>query len=333
MKLISLNTHNSPRLIAIIFAFCLVTTAKSQTDVQLTHYWATPAYYNPGASGNSDYLRIRGGARLQWLGIENAPKSFIGVVDAPLQIGKKRIGLGANLMQESLGLFSNIAINIQASYKIKFLKGELSIGLQGGFFTQKFKGSEVILPDDDNYHEGTDEAIPIQDLTGNTFDFSAGIWYNHKLFYFGVSGQHLLEPMVKMSIEGSESTETQEYSTELGRMIYFTGGSNIQIKNTLFELQPSFMVKTDFNMFTAEITARAIYNKFLSFGVGYRWKDAVSVMLGAEIKNFFLGYAYDYPTSAIAKGSSGSHEIIAGYQLKLDFSGQNKNRHRSIRLM
>ena len=116
-------------------------------------------------------------------------------------------------------------------------------------------------------------------------------------------------------------------------MVYFMGGGNFPIKNTLFELQPSFLVKSDFNMFTAEVSARARYNKFLSFGVGYRWKDAVTVMAGAEFKNFFLGYAYDYPVSAIGKASSGSHEIIAGYQLKLDFSGKNRNKHRSIRIM
>ena len=56
-------------------------------------------------------------------------------------------------------------------------------------------------------------------------------------------------------------------------------------------------------------------------------------MVGAEFKNFFLGYAYDYPTSAINKASSGSHELVAGYQLKLDFSGKNRNKHRSIRIM
>lgn len=116
-------------------------------------------------------------------------------------------------------------------------------------------------------------------------------------------------------------------------MIYFIGGGNFAIKNTLFELQPSMLVKSDFKMFSAEATVRARYNKFLSFGLAYRWKEAVSVMVGAEIKNFFLGYSYDYPLSAIGKVSSGSHELVAGYQLKLDFSGKNRNKHRSIRIM
>ena len=311
----------------------MVMELSAQNDVQLSQYWTVPAYYNPGASGSTDYLRIRGGARLQWIGIDNAPRSFLGVADSPLKIGKKRIGLGVNVMQESLGLFSNLLINAQGSYKLKVFGGELSIGIQAGYFNQKFKGSAIITPGGDDYHDSNDEALPNQDLAGSAFDMSAGVFYSHKKVWGGVSCLHILQPTVRMSVEGTESSDIKEYESEVGGMVYFMGGGNFQIKNTLFEIQPMFLVKTDFNMFTAEITARTVFNKFLSFGIGYRWKDAFMVMVGAEFKNFFLGYAYDYPVSPIGKVSSGSHEILAGYQLKLDFSGKNKNKHRSIRIM
>ena len=323
------------RNIVVLAAMMLmfVFDMQGQVDAQLSQYWAIPTYYNAGASGSSDYLRINGGARLQWLGIENAPQSFLGQVDMPLNLFGKRIGVGAGLQSETMGLFSNLNINAQFSYKIKLLKGELSIGAQVGYFEQKFKGSEVEVPDDDDYHDSSDQAIPTQDLKGGTVDVSAGIFYTHKYFWVGVSGLHLLQPTVKMGLEGSESTASQEYVTVVPRTLYFMGGSNIPLKNTLFELQPSLMVKTDFSVFSAEITARARYNKFLSFGVGYRWKEAVMIMAGAEYKNFFVGYAYDYPLSAIARASSGSHELLVGYKMKIDLSGKNKNKHRSIRIM
>lgn len=307
--------------------------AMAQNDVQFTQYWAVPTYYNPAATGDIDFLRIRGGARMQWVGIDNAPKSFFGAADMPVAIGKKRIGIGVNLSQESLGLFSNMLINAQLSYKVKFLKGVLSIGLQGGYYNTKFKGSEVYIPEGDDYHQSVDEAIPTRDVTGNAFDLSAGLWYSHKYFSLGLSGLHLMQPTVHLDNEGTESVEVSQYETVLKRALYFTGIGNIPLKNTLFELQPSLMVKTDFDNFGAEVTMRACYNKFLSFGVGYRYKDAVSAMIAAEFKNFFLGYSYDYPTSAISRASSGSHEIVAGYRIKLDFSGKNRNKHRSIRIM
>ncbi|MCM1153396.1 MAG: type IX secretion system membrane protein PorP/SprF [Muribaculum sp.] len=311
----------------------IATPAAAQNDVLLSQYWAVPSFYNPAYSGQTDFLRIRGDARLQWLGIENAPKSFLAVADSPLKFGKKKIGLGVNAAAESLGLFSNMGFNIQASYKFRLFKGEFSVGIQGGYYNSKFKGSEVFIPDGDDYHEGNDTSLPSQDVTGNAFDVSAGISYSHKYFNIGISGLHLLNPKVKLNVEGNENSESAEFETELPRALYFTADGNIPLKNTLFELQPSIMVATDFSAFNADITMRARYNKFLSFGLAYRWDDAVSVMIGAEFKNFFLGYAYDYPTSAIAKASSGSHELVVGYQLKLNFSGKNKNKHRSIRLM
>ncbi|MDE6272656.1 MAG: type IX secretion system membrane protein PorP/SprF [Muribaculaceae bacterium] len=307
--------------------------AYAQAEPQLTQYWAVPAYFNPAQTGTLDYIRIRGGAKLQWIGIDNAPKTFLAAADAPFKIGSKRIGVGVNFSQQSMGLFSNLQANIQASYKFNLLKGTFSIGLQGGYYNSKFKGSEIYIPDDDDYHQGSDTSLPSQDLTGNSFDFSAGISYTHKYFSVGVSGLHLLQPTVKLNIEGSENSESHEYETSLPRTLYFIADGNIPLKNTLFELQPSLLVRTDFSNFGAEVTARARYNKFISFGIGYRWKEAVSAMVGAEFKNFFLGYAFDYPLSAINRASSGSHEIIAGYSLKLDFSGKNRNKHRSIRLM
>ncbi|MDE6171208.1 MAG: type IX secretion system membrane protein PorP/SprF, partial [Duncaniella sp.] len=66
---------------------------------------------------------------------------------------------------------------------------------------------------------------------------------------------------------------------------------------------------------------------------GYRYDDAISIMLGAELKGIFIGYSYDYHISDISRASSGSHEIFAGYNLKLDFSEKNRNKHKSIRIM
>lgn len=320
-------------IIAFIALLCLPMKVSAQNDLILTQSWAVPTYYNPAATGTVDFLRIRGGARLQWIGIENAPKSFLALADMPVKIAKKRIGVGAVFSQESLGLFSNLLVSVQASYKINLFKGVLSIGIQPGYYNTTFKGSKVYVPEGDDYHQPVDEALPTQDLTGNAFDLSAGIQYTHKWFNIGISGLHLLNPTINLNSEGNQNSETAQYETKLSRRLYFTADSNIPLKNTLFELQPSVLVTSDFTTFNAQAVMRARYNKFLSFGVGYRYKDAVSVMIGAEFKNFFLGYSYDYPTSPISKASSGSHEIIAGYQLKLDFSGVNKHKHRSIRIM
>lgn len=305
----------------------------AQSDIIFTQHWALPTLYNPARTGETDFLRIRGGARLQWVGVEHAPKSFTAAADAPFLIGKKRIGAGITFSQESLGLFSNLLISAQGSYKLKFLKGQLSLGLQAGYYNSRFRGSDVYIPGEDDYHQPNDPSIPTRDLSGNAFDLSLGAAWAREKFHLGLSVLHITSPTVRMSEEASESTESQQYETELPRTLYFDAGGNIKLQNTLFQLQPSLLAATDFNDFSAEIALQAKYNNFISVGLGYRWKDALSIMIGGEYKNFFIGYAFDYPLSAISKASSGSHEIVAGYSLKLDLSGKNRNKHRSIRIM
>lgn len=314
--------------------------ASAQTDARLTQYWAVPTYYNPGAVGETDFVRIRGGSRLQWLGIDNAPTTFLATADAPMKIGKKRIGLGVMLQQEKAGLYSNITADLQFGYKINLFKGVLTTALQVGLLNEKFKGSEVFIPDDDDYHQSTDEAIPMTDVGGNALDLGIGAYYLHKKFWAGLSLLHANNPTVTFTTESGESApgtaggeSAKNFEFQAPRTLYFMAGSNIPIKNTLFELIPSVLVRSDFTFTTFDVTARFRYNKFISAGVAYRYNDAVSAMIGVDFKGFFVGYSFDYPTTAIAKASSGSHEIFAGYSLKLDFSEKNKNKHKSIRIM
>ncbi len=304
--------------------------ARSQVDAQFSQYYEVPSYYNAGAIGNIDYLRLRGGSRMQWVGIPKAPKTFLVTADMPLKLIGKRVGVGLLMQQESMGLYSNFNLGAQFAYKLKLFKGELSMGLQLGMIDEGFKGSQVVLPDDDDYHESTDEGIPTTDIHGTSFDMGLGIFYTHRLFWAGVSVTHLNEPSITMTADG---TDAKEYEFKAGRVLYFMAGSNIPIKNTLFEIQPSVMVKSDFTFTTAEATARVRYNKFLTAGLGYRYNDAVSLILGAEYKDFFIGYSYDYSISEISKASNGSHEIWAGYKLKLDLGEKNKHRHKNIRIM
>lgn len=324
-------------IITAITALILSLSANAQTDPQFSQYYAVPTFYNPAAVGRTDYLNIRGGGRLQWVGIDNAPKSFVLSADMPFKVFNKRFGVGLAMGQESIGLYNTMTLDAQIGYKFKKWGGEFTAALQLGLYDQAFKGSKVYIPDDDDYHQGTDDAIPTQDIHGTAFDLGAGVWYEHKYWWAGLSATHLTSPTVTLNSDnggGSSGTDAQNiYSFKAGRVVYFMAGGNIPIKNTLFEMMPSVLVKSDFTFTTAEITARARYKKFISFGIGYRWDDAVSATLAAEIKNFYIGYTYDYPVSAISKASNGSHELMVGYRMKLNLGDKNRNKHKSIRLM
>jgi len=67
--------------------------------------------------------------------------------------------------------------------------------------------------------------------------------------------------------------------------------------------------------------------------VGYRHKDAATAFIGVNLKDAYIGYAYDYPISAISKATFGSHEVFITYNVKLDMKEKNRNKQKSIRLM
>lgn len=335
------------RTIALVAATVLsVAELRAQTDAQLSQYYEVRSYYNPAAIGLTDNINIRAGSRLQWIGIDNAPKTFLASADMPVKIFNKRIGLGLTANSSSEGLFRNLSVNLQAGYKFRLFKGTMTAAVQLGFANEVFRGSDVFIPDGDDFHEDGDDAIPRTDVSGNAFDVGAGVFWSHPRVWVGISGTHLTSPTITFSddtqggagstvgggsAEGGDSQKRYEF--QLRRTLYFMAGGNIPIKNTLFEVMPSLMVKSDFTFTRAELNGRVRWKKLFTFGVGYRYDDAVIATLAAEYKGFFIGYSYDYPLSAISKASSGSHEIIAGYSLKLNLSEKNKNKHKSIRIM
>lgn len=316
---------------------CSHIAARAQTDAIPAQFHQMPAMLNPAAAGQTDYLRIRGTASLQWVGIDGAPRTFGGGADMPLRVLTQRIGLGARFVQQTQGLYSTLAAGIQGAWSFRRFGGRWSVGVDIGLFDQSFKGSEVYIPDGDDYHQGSDQAIPTTDIHGTTIDLGAGIYYTHRYFQAGISCAHINSPTVSMSADtgtaGAGTGGADRYTFRAARTLYFMACGNIPLKNTLFEIVPAVAVASDFTFTTARISAQAIYRRFIGFGLGYSWREAVTATVSAQIRDFYIGYSYGYPTSAISKASSGSHEIVVGYSLKLDMGQKNRNRHRSVRIM
>ncbi len=345
-RLLSTLAGKSIFMTAAIMMLSALMAKAQYAEPLMSQYYELGAFYNPGAIGRSDLINIRAGGRLQWVGIDNAPVSFVGAADMPFKLGSRRLATGVAIQHESYGLYRNMTLGAMIGYKLKFLGGTLTPGLRIGILNQSFRGSEVYIPDDDNFHSPTDDGIPTTDVGGNALDLGLGVGYDRKGFSAGLSLLHANSPSVRFSTDGSSGLsragddglppsagEVKNYEFPVSRTLYFTAAGNIPIKNTLFEVLPSTMIVSDFSEVTGIVTARLRYNKRISAGLGYRYREGVVLSLGLEIKHFYLGYTYEYPLSAINTASSGSHELLAGYSLKLDLSDKNKHKHKSIRIL
>ena len=300
-----------------------ITGIRAQYDSQLSQYFMAMGYYNPAYAGVREDLNLLALSRLQWIGIEGAPKSFFIHADMPFKLGKTNHGVGLLIFTEGIGLFQNTHVNLQYAYKQKLLEGTLSAGLQFGLVNQSFNGEKVFYPTS-QFHQQQDQAIPNVQVSGMGMDIGAGLYYTHKKFYVGLGITHLNKAEVRLD----------EYSSMYLSSTYnLTGGYNIQLRNPLYELQPSVFFKTDMQSFQADITARLVYNKMFNGGFSWRVNESVILLLGAKFGSFHVGYAYDFPTTPILKGTSGSHELMVSYKLKLKKSKSGKNKHKSVRIL
>jgi len=317
-------------LLAVALGVTVALGALAQADAAFSHAWQGRNYYNPAAAGEYNAIHLTLGSRMQWVDFKHAPMTFYITADMPYKLMGQRLGVGVKAEFERIGLYTNTRIGAQLAYKRKLGKNNyLSVGVQPGIFSQTFRGKEVIMPEDEA-HQGNDEAIPKQDVSGTAFDANVGIFFSNPHYWAGVAVTHVTSPGIELKVS-RESIDYYEFNVSRG--YYFAAGGNIPINNTLFEIQPSGMFALSQKAWTAQLATMLRYNRMLNVGVGYRHKDAVTAFIGVNLKDAYIGYAYDYPISAISKATFGSHEVFVTYNVKLENREKNKNKQKSVRLM
>lgn len=311
--------------------------ARDRDEMLLTQYYEIPSLYNPAAIGITDMIRLRATGRFQDVGVDEYPKSVMFSADMPLNIAGKKLGLGVTASQITGGALRSLSVNLLAGYKFGFAGGELTAGLQLGYGKERFKGSiPESMEGKEDVTETAPEEMPMVNLKENVFDLGAGLFFTRPRFWGGVSVAHLNSPVITFGgddLIDNTDKNSDKLEVRLNRTAYLMGDGNIPLGNSLLEMMPSVMVKSDFNKIRGAIDGRLRYRRLVSAGLGYRFKDAVVATLAVEYKGFFLGYSFDYPVSSGTDKSHGSHEIVAGYGFKLNFSPKHKNKYKSIRIM
>ncbi len=313
----------------IIVILGCVFCASAQNEVPFSQYNMALGYYNPATAGRSGELDLCALYRVQWMGWTNAPKTFYATANMPFYFMKKEHGVGVVVVSDQISsLYQDLSAGVQYAYLKKMGKGTLRIGVQLGMISRTAGGSHVITPDSTDTSGSSDTAIPNAKIEKKVFDANLGLFYVSDKFYAGVAVMHLLEPVI----------EEENLLTYINRGYNFIAGYNIRLNNPLLELQPSVFVQTDLNTYRADLTARAVYAKKISAGLGWRMNenrlaDAVVWLLGATFGKIEGGYAYDIPLSNVGRGTIGSHELFVKYKMQINKPKTGKSRHKSVRLL
>lgn len=305
-------------LLALLISFCFSLDLKAQWDAQVSQYWKVKTFFNPAFGAEKDSIQATLLHRQQWVGVDNAPKTFIVSADMPVNFMGRKHGVGILAMSESIGLFKNTSIGAQYVYKKRWKKNILNVGVQLGFTSIGFDASQI-----DKAGQEDIEDIGATDQT-KVFDGNIGIAWVAPKYYIGISSTHITQPNFDIG---------DDITTYIARAYYFTAGYNMRLGKSSYELQPSVLIKADNTVVQYDATARLVYKKMFNGGVSWRKDDGWVFLLGINIFGIDAGYAYDLSTSAITVKSKGSHEFFVRYAMPIKLSKSGQTSHKSIRIL
>jgi len=305
--------------IGIALLLCVLRVG-GQTDPGFAHYWVMETSFNPAAAGKDSKLNAVGAYALQMAGFEHNPRTMYLAADLPFYALGTYHGVGVQLMNDDIGLFSHKRVGLQYAYKRRLFGGTLSGGAQLTLLSENFDGSELDVID------SGDPAFATSSVNGTGFDVSLGLYYKHRNWYAGVSVLHLNAPTVDLG-------ETNELS--IASTYYLTGGYNIRLRNPFLTIETSCLGRTDGVVWRADVTGRLKYSndkKVMYGGLSYSPTNSVTVIIGGNFHGIHVGYSYEVYTSAISIGN-GSHGLFVGYQTDLNLFKKGRNLHKSVRIL
>lgn len=289
-------------LIAIV---CLmsISLAKAQQLPIYSQYMFNSFLINPATAGSVSYFPIRLTARNQWTGMSQAPKTQ--AISAHTLINGRSEAVGGYIFNDTYGPVSRTGALAAFAHHLSIDKysAKLALGLSVSGFQIKLDQRNMNINDEnDPLISGAVEQKFMPDAT-------FGAYYYTNQYYVGASAAQLFQFKVNL---GENATK----QSKLVRHYFFIAGYNFKVNND-FDIEPSFLLKsTKGTSIQGDINVRAYYKKDYWIGISYRTSDAIIAFLGVKYKDFVVGYAFDYTTSIINDYSSGSHEIMLGYNLK-----------------
>ena len=289
---------NRNRYYILIVVLLAVTGLQAQQLPVFTNYLLNSYAYNPAVAGSSPNATINLNYRNQWVGFNDAPKTYL--ASAYGGVGKQRkVALGGLVASDNTGLLSRTSGYVTLAYHVTLSKNyKLGFGISAGMIQYRIRLYDAKVAD-----KG-DDLLSGNILSNNVFDSNAGLYLYSKKLFVGISGSQYLANKITW-------VNSQRH---LSPHFYGMAGYTFDI-NKNFSLQPSVLIK--YNQPTPiqpEFSLRGYYKNIFWLGASFRTKDAISALAGFTLKEKLkIGYAYDFPISKLRSYTSGSHELMIAY--------------------
>lgn len=288
-----------------VFIFILVFSfvkLNAQQLPQYSNYMINDYAMNPAIGGTYGYFEGQSNNRYQWIGITDAPRTYVLTVNGPMK--NLNMGLGGQVFTDIVGPTRRTGLYFSYAYYLKVTeKIKISLGLNAGILQFMVDGSKITK------HDPLDPVLSDGIQYAYLPDFGAGVYVystRHK-WYVGASIPQIMQNKIKF-FDNTVST-----LSKLSTHMYVTAGYKFNLGENL-KIEPSTCLKyAKPAPFQFDIGVRGIYREKIWLGVAFRYLDAVSVMVGYTMQeNITFAYSYDFTTTNIKKYSTGTHEFMIG---------------------
>ena len=282
------------RKVIVIVLLFLPSLMKAQYLPSFSTFMDVGLLYNPSLAGVNDNLSALVGFRSQWMGIEGAPRYLFFSADLPSK--RQKVGIGVNLLNESIGINNNTLVNGNFSYKFLLSKGLCTMGISLGAKNARLDQSRLELVN--NY----DPAF--NNIANNVILPFAGFGMNYEIEGFSVNVAFM-------------DLINNSYSRNLNLMAKY----KYQLNDKLLLNSYVFYKKGLAAVNQMEIGSSVEYNRKLGFYFGYRTNQDLILGLSINIsKQLYMIYSYDFTARFFSDFSNGSNDLV----LRFNFIEEKK---------
>jgi type IX secretion system PorP/SprF family membrane protein len=292
-------------------------TARSQQTQPYTQYLFDRYLLNPAACGSGGYTHVGLVIKDQWTGFKGAPSNQMlsGQVRLPREglfgtrnrrrsagrgYSPENVGVGVSLFNDIRGPIRTTGAQLSYAYHLENQTGATSFGLSVNMFQLYLDRNKIVTEEEDIF-------LNSSRLSSFVPDAVFGIQYATRDYYIGVSVSNIFQSFLMLGGRNSSAYRIERQYNLLGGYIFEI--------NQEWSLVPT--VNGKFNdRISMQLDINVIMYYFDQFwgGLSYRTggggaPGSASIMFGARYKQYFFGYAFDYPLSNIRRYSYGSHEI------------------------
>lgn len=302
----SLDQMKLNLILVFVFSVCITSIIQAQQDPQYTQYMYNTMSVNPAYAGSRGHSVFTAIGRTQWVGFDGAPNTQNLSYDTP--IGYSGLGLGINLVNDEIGPSSEIYLDANLSYTVETgEEGNLAFGLRlgGRLLNIDWSKGKAFQQGDAVFAENINKFLPT---------VGAGIYYHEPQWYVGLSVPNILR------IEHYDQELESVGQTAIERMHFFLIAGYVFDINEDLKFKPAALLKgVSGAPLSLDVSGNLLFNEKFRVGLGWRWGDAISGLLGFQASDrLLIGYSYDLTTSNYNVTNSGTHEIMLRYEMLKD---------------